>query len=211
MPPLSANLAVVLGYMIGSIPSAYLIGRLNGVDLTLENGDSRLGTSLSFHRLGLLGGLAVGFMDFSKGIAAIVVAQLLDAPQYLVLLSGLAAVVGHDWSIFLSLKGGRGTMTSYGVLASLMLWEFFIALALAGVFFLFVRKPTLATVVLLTIQPVILRLQSLLHFLPALPWESEFTLALTIFPLALLIPSFLKYAQTRRGGRLFEARPSSPH
>lgn len=205
MPFVTGLLIMFSGYLLGSIPSAYIIGRLKGVDLSVEDGDSKLGTSLSFRRLGMVSGLVVGLMDFGKGAMTIAVAQVLDVSAILVLLAGFAAVVGHNWSLFLGFKGGRGAITSYGVLASLAFWGLFLAAVLAGVFFFFTRKSTLATVVLMALLVTILWVQNLIRFLPVLPWEREISPWHMIFPLTLLIPSFLKSLQIR-GKKLIQEK-----
>lgn len=198
---LSIILAVLFGYLVGSIPAAYLMGKLKGYDM-MQNGDASLGTSLAFRKLGVLPGLAVGLIDFAKGTISIVVALLFEVPFPVVLLAGLVAITGHNWSIFLGFKGGRGSMTSYGVLAALMLWEFLIALGVGGVVFYFTRKTTLSTIVLLGALPVILWWQSRYHVLPAPPWEREIDILLILFPLSILIPIFLKFVQVPRDKKL---------
>lgn len=191
-------LTIFLGYLLGSVPSAYLIGLMRGRDLTVEDGDSQLGTSLAFRRLGTLSGSAVAFIDFGKGVLTIALARMLGVSTTLILVAAIAAVAGHNWSLFLNFKGGRGAVVSYGVLASLAFWGLIIAAALAGTFFLFTRKSTLATVLLMVVLAVVLWVQSLIQFPPALSWEGEITGWFVIFPLTLLIPSLLKYVQMQK-------------
>jgi len=62
---------VPIAYLLGSIPSAYIVGRLlKGIDMRAV-GDGRMGTSYSFRRLGFAGGITVALMDFGKGVAAV--------------------------------------------------------------------------------------------------------------------------------------------
>jgi glycerol-3-phosphate acyltransferase PlsY len=75
-------------------------------------------------------------------------ARLMGLPLGVLIAVGLAAVVGHNWSIFLQFKGGKGALTTYGVLASLMFWQFFIALAVAGIATLLTHKTGFSTGVL---------------------------------------------------------------
>lgn len=189
-------LAVLIGYLLGSIMSAYLIGRLKGVDMR-EVGDGHIGAAFAARKLGLASGIVVGLMDFGKGIMAVASAQILNVSLIFVLLAGLAAVTGHNWSIFLRFKGGKGAMTSYGVLASLVLWEFLVALALAGVFYLFTRRSALATGILFAILSVLLWAESMPQVLPqlALSREAQVSPLLALFPLSLLIPMLLKRPQ----------------
>ena len=196
MSLITGLLAIILGYFLGSIPSAYLAGRLKGKDLARGN-DGGLGTSLSYHKLGPAYGVMVGFIDLSKGILTVIVVRVLGMPISVVLLAGLAAVAGHNWSVFLGFKGGRGTMVAYGVMVSLAFWGLILALCLAGIFLTFTKKPTLATVVGMALLSVELQTQNINHLLAAAPWEPNITPWLVILPITLLIPGLLKYVQIR--------------
>ena len=161
--------AVVLGYLLGSFPSAYIVGRLTkGVDMR-EVGDGRIGPAAAFRKLGIAEGMIVGFMDFSKGAAAAMLAREFDVPLMIVLLAGLAAVVGHNWSIFQQLRGGLGASASYGVLAWLVFWQFLTGLGIAAIVYLVTRKSGLGTVVLFTSVSAILLLQNAPLMLVAFP------------------------------------------
>jgi acyl phosphate:glycerol-3-phosphate acyltransferase len=195
-------LPVVLGYLLGSIPSAYILGRLNQVNLA-ETGDGELGASLAFRRLGIISGTIVTLMDFGKGIAAVAVAHALDAPRAIVMLAGFAAVIGHNWSLWLGFKGGRGTLAAYGVMAALGFWQFAAAVVLAAAVFYFVRKSTLVTVLLFGVLTVILNIQGALSIPEAPQWQQPW---FVLFPMALLVPGFVKHMQTRRQ----KPRASSP-
>ncbi len=135
-------LAVGVAYLLGSIPSAYLIGRwLKGIDLR-KTGDGRLGAALTRRRVGLGASIIVSFMDFGKGVAAVLLARALGLPLPVVVAAGLAAVVGHNWSLFIQFKGGKGAMTTYGVLAVLMFWPLLSAMAVAGISLIFTNNKT---------------------------------------------------------------------
>jgi glycerol-3-phosphate acyltransferase PlsY len=137
-----ALLAISVAYLLGSIPSAYLIGRwFKGIDLR-EDGDGRMGTALTRRRVGLFGSIIVAFMDFGKGVAAVMLVKTLGLPIGVVVAAGLAVVVGHNWSLFLQFKGGKGAMTTYGVLASLMFWQLIAAMAVAGIALLVTNNKT---------------------------------------------------------------------
>jgi acyl phosphate:glycerol-3-phosphate acyltransferase len=147
-------LSVTAGYVLGSIPSAYIIGRaFKGIDIT-EVGDGHIGMAYTYRRVGLWGAAVVGIMDVSKGVASIALAQLLALPVPVVVITGVAAVTGHNWSLFLRFKGGKGALAMYGVLVILVSWELFIALAVGGLFYLFIRKSGLATGVLVVFLAV---------------------------------------------------------
>jgi glycerol-3-phosphate acyltransferase PlsY len=175
-----ASLVIVTAYLLGSIPSAYLVGRLlKGLDIR-EAGDGRLGATATYRRVGLTGGIIVGLMDLAKGAAAVLLAQFLGLPLWVVLLAGVAVVAGHNWSVFLHFKGGKGALTIYGVLASLMFWQLLIALALGGIFYLITHKTGMSTGILL-------------GFLSIINLITGSLILLIILPLFISLPMVLKH------------------
>lgn len=118
MPWISWILAALLGYLIGSIPSGYIVARLRGVDITHE-GSGRTGGTNVFRSLGLRYGLLTGFMDVFKGVLAVVIARWIFGAEGAAALAGAFAVIGHNWSIFLRFRGGAGGGTGVGALVAL--------------------------------------------------------------------------------------------
>lgn len=113
-------LIIILGYLIGSFPTAYISGRLfKGVDIR-QLGDGNAGARNAFHQLGHKTGISIFFIDVAKGILVIYLAQLTNISQFFILLSGLAVVIGHNWPVFIGFKGGRGESTTIGVLLVLI-------------------------------------------------------------------------------------------
>ena len=114
-------LALVIGYLLGSIPSAYIASRwLTGRDIR-RLGGGNVGGLNTFREIGPGAGLAVGVVDIGKGAAAVAIAYgLLGVSQPLVLLTGLAAVIGHNWMVWLKFSGGKGMGTAMGSLVVIM-------------------------------------------------------------------------------------------
>ena len=113
-------LIVLLGYFLGAIPTAYIASRLlRGEDIR-QMGDTNMGAANTFRQLGVKAGTAVFFIDAGKGELAILIAQAANTPQVVVLITGAAAVIGHNWPVFIGFRGGRGESTTIGVLATLM-------------------------------------------------------------------------------------------
>jgi len=113
--------AIIIGYMLGSIPSAYIAARLaTGKDIRQMGGGNVGG--LNVHReVGAWPAFAVGIVDLSKGTAAVAIAYwLLDLSPVFVLLAGLAAVIGHNWMVWLKFSGGKGMGVTIGALAVLL-------------------------------------------------------------------------------------------
>ena len=111
-------ISVVLAYLIGSIPVAYIFGRmLKGLDIR-EHGSGNMGATNAFRVLGKGPGTIVLILDIIKGIIPVTLlanAFGLGDALSLVIIS-VAAVAGHNWTIFLGFKGGKGMATSLGVL-----------------------------------------------------------------------------------------------
>ncbi len=114
-------IAIVIGYLLGSIPPAYIAARLiKGKDIR-QMGGGNVGALNTLKEVGKGAGIAVILADIAKGVAAVAIARwLLDVPQPFLLAAGLAGTVGHNWSIFLKFTGGKGTATTIGALAILM-------------------------------------------------------------------------------------------
>lgn len=176
-----ALLAIGIAYLLGSIPSAYLIGRwFKGIDLR-KNGDGRMGVALTRRRVGLFGSIVVAFMDCGKGVVAVMLAKALGLPVGVLVAAGLAAVVGHNWSLFIQFKGGKGAMTTYGVLAVLMFWQLIAAMAVAGIALIITNNKTgFSTGVLF-------------GFLALLNLLIGSTVVLVIAPILIAVPMVLKH------------------
>ncbi|MEI6829717.1 MAG: glycerol-3-phosphate 1-O-acyltransferase PlsY [Synechococcaceae cyanobacterium ELA445] len=125
----SLQLLVLLlaGYLLGSIPSGYLAGRwLRGVDIrTLGSGST--GATNVLRQIGKGPALVVFVVDVLKGAAAVLLARHLLAPLALgsatdwwVVASGLAALAGHSWPIWLGGRGGKAVATGLGMLLGLV-------------------------------------------------------------------------------------------
>ena len=141
-------LIVILAYLLGSIPTAYILGRLvKGVDIR-KMGSGNVGIVNAFRSLGLRSALVVLVADIGKGMFVVLLAQALRLALPVVLLAGAAAVIGHNWPVFLHFRGGRGSATTLGVLLILIPRELLITLGAASIIFFTTRKP-LATVVVL--------------------------------------------------------------
>ena len=113
---ISALVLLVLGYLIGSIPVGYVVGRYIFKKDLFSHGSRSMGTTNAIRVLGPRAGFAVFAADLLKGAIPALTAGLVmpDHPEIQALV-GLAAVVGHSWSLWVGLKGGKGVATSGGV------------------------------------------------------------------------------------------------
>ena len=148
-------LIVLLGYFLGSIPTAYIVGRLlKGRDIR-QMGDGNMGAKNAFHQLGAKVGVAVGIVDASKGALAILIAQGAGVPQVVVLLTGAAAVIGHNWPVFIGFRGGRGESTTIGVLLTIITQPMLILAGPALATLLIKRNLIIASCVLFIPLPLV--------------------------------------------------------
>lgn len=118
---MSIFFGILLSYLIGSIPTAYIFGKLSkGIDIR-QHGSGNVGATNVFRVLGKGPGIIVLVIDILKGVLAVaLIADLLGLTDILYrILLGLCAVSGHNWTIFLKFKGGKGIATSFGVLIGL--------------------------------------------------------------------------------------------
>jgi len=119
---------VFAAYLLGSLPTGYLVGRLRGVDVR-SSGSGNIGATNAFRVLGKWAGAAVLIIDGLKGYTAAAWLSLLIAHffpgadlVYLSLVAGVAAVLGHNYTCWLRFKGGKGIATSAGVVWAWSPW-----------------------------------------------------------------------------------------
>jgi len=128
-------IAIIIAYLLGSIPFAYIFTRLvSGKDIR-KLGSGNVGGNNVFQEVGLRAAIPTAIFDVGKGAAAVAIAHWLlnvplHEPQLFVLLAGIAAVAGHTWSIYLKFTGGNGLSATIGALAILMPWELLIVIGL---------------------------------------------------------------------------------
>jgi len=110
-------LIILSCYLLGSIPFGYIVGKLfKKIDIR-EHGSGNIGATNAFRILGPLLASLVVIGDIGKGIFSIYLAQYFNIDNLLILtIAGLAVICGHDWSIFLGFKGGKGIATTFGVM-----------------------------------------------------------------------------------------------
>ncbi len=110
-----------LGYLVGSIPTAYIFAKAaRGIDIR-QHGSGNVGATNAFRVLGKGAGTMVLLLDICKGLlAATLVGDLFGNGRIVArILIASSAVIGHNWTIFLNFKGGKGIATSLGVLIGL--------------------------------------------------------------------------------------------
>ena len=156
MPIVGYILVVLVAYLLGSIPTGFLVAKARGVDIRGE-GSGNIGATNVFRILGIPAGIFVLLADAAKGwLVVSVMAKLIAewfypaarplACDWFAICAGVAAILGHNYTCWLYFKGGKGIATSAGALFALVPWPLLIILAIWIVMFVFSRYVSLASI-----------------------------------------------------------------
>ena len=110
----------VIAYLVGSIPSGLIIGKLFWHTDLRKYGSHNIGATNAWRTLGKVPGIIVFLADSLKGQAGVLLGLSLVGTPLAAVIGGLLAIVGHSFSLFLRFHGGKGVATSLGVLTMLM-------------------------------------------------------------------------------------------
>ena len=122
-------LLIILSYLIGSVPFAYIAAKIKGIDLT-KVGSGNIGATNVWRSVGPPAGTAVFFLDFFKGYAAVIIAKHLDLAPMAIIVCAAAVIMGHTFSVFLKFKGGKGVAAGLGVVFGIAPYNFILCFAL---------------------------------------------------------------------------------
>jgi glycerol-3-phosphate acyltransferase PlsY len=123
--------AIIIGYLVGAIPFAYIIARTRkGIDIR-DKGSRNVGALAAWREVGPGFGIIALLADVGKGVLTVYTARWLGLDIIWICAAGFAAVVGHNWSVFLKFHGGKGASSIMGVLLALMPVQFAIGLGIA--------------------------------------------------------------------------------
>ena len=132
-------------YLVGSVPSAYILVRLvKGVDLR-DVGSKNVGALNTYHQIGSWAALLVLVADAGKGALALGVPLWAGAPQWALYITSLLVVAGHNWPVFLGFRGGKGAAAILGMSLALVPWVTLMALLPAALVALLLRNVVLGS------------------------------------------------------------------
>ena len=138
--------AIVLSYLLGSVPIGYVYGRARGVDLR-KIGSGNIGATNVYRAFGKAPAIVIFWLDVAKGLIAVVlVARLGSGWAYTPILCGLAAIAGHVTSPVMGFKGGKGVATAVGVFLGLAPLATAICLAIWALLFGLFRYVSLGSI-----------------------------------------------------------------
>jgi len=151
-------LIFVLSYLIGSIPSGYLVARSKGIDIR-QRGSSNIGAANVARVMGKKWGYLVGFCDFLKGFLAVklgvIAAYFPLSPVLGGVTAAIACILGHNYPIWLGFKGGKGIATSGGAVFALLPPLVFVSGGVVWVaVFLISRYTSLASIIAAVVLPI---------------------------------------------------------
>jgi len=140
-------LIITICYLLGSVPFGYIVGKLfKKIDIR-EFGSGNIGATNAFRILGPSLASLVAIGDIGKGIFSVYLVKYLNIDSSLILaIAGLAVICGHDWSLFLGFKGGKGIATTFGVVFALNPMIAILALIVGGIVVITTRYVSLASI-----------------------------------------------------------------
>ncbi|MFA4984873.1 MAG: glycerol-3-phosphate 1-O-acyltransferase PlsY [Candidatus Omnitrophota bacterium] len=164
-------LATAISYLLGSIPNAYIFGRVfGGIDIR-KAGSGNVGATNALRILGKRAGITVLLLDILKGFLAVILLGGIFSSRITVIsqeslriVLGVACIIGHNWPLFLGFKGGKGIATSLGVMLALAIGISGLRAALVALFltwlgiFLMAKIVSLASVITAVALPLYLLL-----------------------------------------------------
>ena len=157
---MSASLPIMFAtsYLLGSLPSGYLAGRMAGVDIR-QHGSGNIGATNVLRVLGKPYGVAVFVIDAGKGFVPVRIAYALFAasphPEYYAIIAAVLVVLGHAFPVWLKFRGGKGVATSAGAVVALVPLAAAAAIAVWFLIFLPTRYVSLASIVAALSLPLI--------------------------------------------------------
>ncbi len=190
---MTTTIAMMLtAYLLGSIPTAYLFGRF-GKNIDIRNeGSGNIGGMNIYKTAGLLPGILTVLIDVGKGALAVFIALSFSGNPAVVFLCGFLVIAGHNYSLFMKFRGGKGLATALGVFIILSPFSIIFAILFAVTLTLFLKDANTAFGSATLSIPLILWLQYS-------EWEwVVFGLAVALIIIIKHIPDYRAYARGRR-------------
>jgi acyl phosphate:glycerol-3-phosphate acyltransferase len=148
-------LLIIFSYLLGSIPTGYIVGAMAGVDIR-EVGSGNVGATNVARTVGKKRGLLTLIADVAKGFVPVFIAGRLDLSQTAIALVAIAAFLGHLYPMFLKFQGGKGVATALGVLLALAPMATLILTAVFAVVAVSSRFVSLSSIVAALAAPIVL-------------------------------------------------------
>lgn len=146
-------LSTLSGYILGSIPTAYWLGRLVYSKNIFDHGSGSMGATNVYRVLGKVPFLITLFIDIFKGIAAVTVSAFFFATPSALFCSAVGALIGHTFSVFAGFKGGKGVATGLGIFIVLVPRASIVSLISFLIILFVFRMVSLSSIVAASVLP----------------------------------------------------------
>jgi glycerol-3-phosphate acyltransferase PlsY len=156
---MAAYWLVFIAYLLGSVPSGYILGSLAGVDVR-KAGSGNVGATNVARVVGKRHGIFTLIADIAKGFVPVIIALHFNFSAWATACVGLAAFLGHLYSVFLRFKGGKGVATALGVLLALAPWATLVLIPIFAAVLLATRAVSLSSMIAAAAAPLVLWLSS---------------------------------------------------
>ena len=152
-------LCLLIGYVIGATPFGFLAGKIKGIDIR-EHGSGNIGSTNVLRVLGKPIGIVVFIFDVLKGVVPVMIAQWLSDDSVIHIATGIATILGHNFTFWLKFNGGKGIATTAGVMLPLIPIPLVLSVSVWLVFFYTTRYVSLASIAAALTIPLAAFLQS---------------------------------------------------
>ena len=148
-------LVFVAAYLMGSIPTAYILGKLvKGIDIRTV-GSHNMGTMNTVYTIGLWAGIVVLIFDLAKGAGAVLLARYLGLSDIYQFIAGIIAILGHNYPVWLKFKGGKGGATAIGATSAFLPQIWFISFPIFLILLFILRTPTISYGIAMVTFPIL--------------------------------------------------------
>ena len=198
-------LSILIGYLLGSIPFTQMVAKtVKSIDLR-EVGSHNVGGRNLMRNAGLGWGLTGGALDVLKGLVAMVIAEALAVPYPQAYYAGMAAVVGHNWPIWLKFRGGKGLATALGAALWVIPNETLLSFGVSLIVYFITRN------MLLTALTGFISLFLAIEFLPTPSDYRPFAWGLFIVVLLASSPDIVRKLRKSGGVREYMRNPNKAY
>ncbi len=180
-------LSYITSYLLGSLPTAYILGKLvKGIDIR-QHGSGNIGATNVFRTLGTTWGIITFLIDFLKGTLAIFLSEVIMGQgdfnlSWILLGSGFFAFLGHLFPVWLKFKGGKGVATTAGVFIYLTPFELGLTLIIFLVIVGITRYVSLGSITSAIAFPVLLLIN-----IRQIPFEQQYPFIIVAFIFGILV------------------------
>ncbi|WP_027417475.1 glycerol-3-phosphate 1-O-acyltransferase PlsY [Aneurinibacillus terranovensis] len=149
-------LIILVGYLLGSISFSIVVAkRIRNIDIR-DYGSGNAGATNTLRVLGKGPAILVLLLDAAKGAAAVWIAHIFGAGNWVVVLAGVASIIGHNWPVFFKFHGGKGVATTIGMLLALAPIPALLSVIVTVVIIALTRYVSLGSLVFVTLMPIMM-------------------------------------------------------